>query len=99
MRYSKLVYSGTVEKDPDKIDKILVEKGFGWLIDCEIEMADIEIMNNTLVWWNGYFFSGRWHYGILRGGKFYGVFENGIIDGGKFFGTFISGIKMKEDGG
>lgn len=93
MRYSQLKFATSIITDQDRIDEILKSEGFHWLIDSEIEMAKIEIKNKTLIWWDGFFYSGDWHYGILKGGKFWGTFHNGIIEGGQFYGKFISGVR------
>ena len=71
-----------------------MDKKFYWLIDSEIENATIEIKNDTIIWHNGCFYSGYWHYGIFKEGVFYGVWENGIWENGKFEGKWISGIKL-----
>ena len=57
------------------------------LSDLIIEDAEIEIKNNTLIWYNGIFLSGQWIFGIFKNGKFYGNFINGIWEGGQFNGT------------
>ncbi len=92
MRFEKLVYKGNTIIDPNKILKILKEEGFYWLIDSEIENADIEILNKTIIWNAGNYYSGNWYYGIWKNGNFYGIWENGIFEGGNFKGKFISGI-------
>lgn len=92
MRFEQLVYKEKIFKDPKKIQSILSQEGFYWLLDSEIEDASIEINKNTLIWNSGHFYSGNWYYGIWKNGNFYGVWENGIFENGNFKGKFISGI-------
>lgn len=92
MRYVFLKINGKEEKNQRNIDSLLKSKEFYWLIDSEIENAKIEILNNTLIWHDGYFF-GNWEYGIFKNGEFYGNWINGIFEGGKFNGNWQSGIK------
>ncbi len=94
MRFKLFTYEGEIIKDPKKQDEFLEKNNFHWLIDSEIEDAQIEIKNKTLIWHGGKFYSGFWNYGIFKGGEFFGHFENGIIEGGKFHGKFISGINL-----
>lgn len=92
MRFSELLYQDKIIKGENQILKILELENLHWLIDSEIEDAKIEIKNNTLIWHDGIYYSGHWHYGIFKGGNFYGIFENGILEGGNFYGKFLSGI-------
>ena len=94
MRFSELIYNDEKIYSNYKINQILEKEKLQWLIDSEIEEAKIEIKNKTLIWHNGYFFFGDWHYGIFKGGEFHGNFENGILEGGNFYGNFVSGIKL-----
>ena len=94
MRFSELIYNDNKITNNKQILNILEKEGLHWLIDSEIEDAKIEIKNNTLIWHNGSYFSGNWHYGIFKDGKFYGTFENGILEGGIFRGKFVSGVKL-----
>jgi hypothetical protein len=94
MRFKELIEGDERITSQKQIMDILAKKGFHWIIDSEIENAQIEIRKNTLIWHSGDFFSGDWHYGIFKSGNFYGIFENGIFEGGNFKGKFLSGIKM-----
>lgn len=93
MRYKKLNYDGQSITNNREIERILSQEKFYWLIDSEIENADIEIKNNTLIWNEGEYFTGNWHFGIFKGGTFHGNFINGIFEGGNFEGKWNSGIK------
>ncbi len=93
MRYKQLKYGDKTITNIRKIDSVLMEEGLRWLIDCEIEDADIEIKNKTLIWNSGKFITGNWEYGIFKDGTFYGTFKNGIFENGNMRGNFISGIK------
>ena len=96
MRFKELVYNDKKIINQHKIEDILESQNLYWLIDSEIEDAQIEIRNNTLIWHNGSYYSGNWHYGIFKNGEFYGTFENGILEGGIFQGKFKSGINLME---
>lgn len=97
MKYEKLTYKDKVYREEKQIDKILLENNLEWLIDSEIENARIKIERSTLIWESGNYYSGFWHYGIFKEGKFHGVFENGIFEGGDFLGKFISGIRLDSN--
>lgn len=94
MRYLELKYLGKTYTSQTEINSILKQNNFYWLIDSEIENAVLEINNNTLIWHGGSFFTGDWHYGIFKNGKFYGNFENGIWENGEFNGKWIDGINL-----
>ena len=94
MRYSELKYNGKVYTSDIQINEILEKENLFWLIDSEIEKANIEIINNTLIWNEGNFYTGNWEYGIFKDGIFYGNWENGIWENGNFAGKWKSGIKM-----
>jgi hypothetical protein len=87
MKYRSLIFNNTKYTTQHQIEKILRDLKFFWLIDAEIEDAEIEIKNNTLIWHNGIFLSGQWIFGIFRNGNFYGNFINGIWEDGQFNGT------------
>lgn len=87
MKYKSLVFNNTKYTSHNQIEKILRDLKFFWLIDSEIENAEIEIKNNTLIWYNGDFLSGQWLFGIFKNGNFFGNFINGIWEGGQFRGT------------
>ena len=79
--------------NPKEILKILKSEGFYWLIDSEVADAKIEIENNTVIWNDGHYVTGNWHYGIFKNGVFSGNWENGIWEEGYFNGNWKSGIK------
>jgi hypothetical protein len=93
MRYKHLKHGDKSITNNRKIDDILIQEGLQWLIDCEIENADIEVKKNTLIWNSGDFITGNWEYGIFKDGNFHGTFKNGIFENGNMKGNFISGIK------
>ena len=94
MNILELKYKGKTYTTKNQIIKILNQLEFFWLIDSEVTDAVIEIENNTVIWHEGVFMAGNWHYGIFKNGGFYGVWENGIWEGGYFDGKWISGIKL-----
>jgi|LakMenEpi03Aug12_release.lakeMendotaPanAssembly.Ray.scaffolds.fasta_scaffold1570467_2 hypothetical protein len=93
MRYEKLLLNGKTFTNQSDIEKIIKSREFYWITDSEIENANIEIKNNTIIWNDGYFF-GNWKFGIFKGGKFYGNWENGIFESGEFNGNWKSGIRL-----
>ena len=93
MRYAKLRINDKIITDSQNIDKVLLINDMHWLIDSEIESADIEIKNKTLIWNDGIFYSSNWHFGIWKNGTFHAVWENGIWENGIFLGKWKSGIK------
>lgn len=94
MRYLELISNGKGYTGTRQINEILEKENFHWLIDSEIEGAKIEIKNSTLIWHDGDYLSGNWHYGIFKGGNFWGKWENGIFENGNFKGKWQSGIKL-----
>lgn len=97
MRFKSLTINGNVILNNNKIEEILMNDGFFWLIDSEIDNAHIEIKNKTIIWHSGDFYSGDWYYGIFKSGNFYGKFINGIFSGGNFQGKWISGINLQQE--
>jgi hypothetical protein len=95
MRYKKFKYNDNITTTNNSINKILIENNLEWLIDSEIENTDIEIKNKTIIWNDGIYYTGNWHYGIWKNGVFHGVWENGIWENGTFNGKWKSGIKNK----
>ena len=69
MRYLELLFEGKTYTSESKIDQILDQNDFNWLIDAEIENSKLEIKKNTLIWHEGTFYSGDWNYGIFKDGK------------------------------
>lgn len=94
MNILELKYQGRTYTTANQITKLLNQLQFFWLIDSEVDKAIIEIKNDTLIWYEGIFMSGNWHYGIFKNGGFYGIWENGIWENGYFDGKWISGIKL-----
>ena len=97
MRYKELLYDGNQVKSQKKIDDILKNHKFYWIIDSEIEDAQIEIKKDTLIWHSGNFYSGDWYYGIFKNGNFYGNFINGIFENGTFKGKWKSGVNLQSE--
>lgn len=97
MRYKKLKYNDKIIKNEIKIEEILEKEKLYWLFEADIYNADIEIYNKTLIWNDGIFYNGKWHYGIFRGGEFHGLWKNGIFDGGIFNGVWVDGIFISGD--
>lgn len=94
MDFLELRYDGKTYTTKNQILEILTNQKFYWLVDSEVDQAIIEINNNTLIWHEGIYMSGNWHYGIFKNGGFYGTWENGIWENGFFNGEWISGIKL-----
>lgn len=96
MRYIELNYEGKSYTNRKEIDDILIKEKFYWLIDSEIENAKIDLVNKTIIWNDGVFYSGDWKFGIFKNGKFYGNWINGIWENGIFSGKWQTGINLKE---
>lgn len=96
MRYKKLLVDGKTITSKNQINNILKAEKFFWIIDSEIENAEIELKNKTIIWHSGDFYTGNWKYGIFKGGNFYGTFINGIFEDGNFQGKWQSGINLKK---
>jgi len=95
MKYKSLIHNGKTFEQDFKINDILSNNNFHWVIDSEIENAELEIKNNTLIWYSGTWYSGTWYYGIWISGEWVsGKWINGIWEDGTFgkAGTFESGI-------
>lgn len=96
MKYKSLTIDEKVYSNQNDIEKRLKDHKFYWIIDAELEDAEIEIKNNTLVWNNGKWFHGNWEFGIFMDGEFHGTWDNGIFEDGTFEGKWISGIDYTE---
>jgi len=93
MRFKEFKVGDKVLTKPIEINKELTKNNLQWLIDSEIEGAVVEIKNKTLIWKEGNYYAGNWHYGIWLLGNFSGIWENGIWENGHFDGKWKSGIK------
>lgn len=96
MRFKEVKVGERILTNPIQINKELTTNNLDWLIDSEIENAEIEIKHKTLIWKNGNYNAGKWHYGIWKFGNFKGVWENGIWENGSFEGKWKSGIGKPE---
>lgn len=92
MRFRKLTVGEGRTVPQHMVDQTLSELGFGWLLDCEVEDADVQVVNKTIVWRSGNLYTGSWHYGIWKSGDFHGRWENGIFESGRMLGQFVSGV-------
>jgi hypothetical protein len=75
-----------------RIEQTLTDLGLGWLLDCEVEDADVQVVNKTVIWNSGTLYTGTWHYGVWKSGDFHGRWENGIFESGRMLGDFLSGV-------
>lgn len=94
MKYNELKFDGKIYSEQYKIDEILIDQGFKWMVNAEIENARLEILKGTLIWNAGIWYNGNWEFGVFRDGEWkYGTWENGVWYNGKWKdGTFKSGI-------
>lgn len=97
MEYLELKFNGKTYTNQREIIKILKDNQLFWLIDSEVDGAKIEIVNNTVIWNEGIFMTGNWHYGIFRNGGFYGNWQNGIFENGYFGGNWKSGVDLTKN--
>jgi hypothetical protein len=97
MRYNELKVDSKVHTEQWKIDEILIEKGFNWLVNAEIENARLEILKDILIWNAGIWYNGTWEFGVFRDGEWkYGTWKGGVWYNGKWKdGTFKEGIIYK----
>jgi hypothetical protein len=93
MRFKQFIHNGKIYTNESQINNILKQQELYWLIDSEIENAIVEVTNNTVIWHDGIFYTGFWHYGVFKKGIFYGIWENGIWENGNFKGRWISGVR------
>jgi len=101
MRYVELKHKGQTITEKWRIEEILLENKFNWVLDAEIENARIEIFEKGetkyFVWNSGTWYNGDWYFGVWRDGEWkYGTWRNGVWRNGKWKnGTFKSGIIYK----
>ena len=108
-RYKELKYNGETITEKYKIDEILLDNGFNWFLDAEVENMRLEIMKETLIINAGIWYNGVWEYGVLRDVDWRsGTFMNGVIYNGVFKkitvekgiifnGKFLKGNVLKAD--
>jgi hypothetical protein len=94
LRYSELKHDGQIYTEQWKIDEILIDNKFNWMVNAEIKNARLEIFKETLVWNGGIWYNGDWYFGVWRDGEWrYGNWQNGVWYSGVWKnGTFKSGI-------
>ncbi len=94
MKYNELKCDGKIHTEQWKIDEILIEHNFKWLVNAEVENARLEILKDILVWNGGIWYNGTWEFGVFRDGEWkFGTWENGVWYNGKWKdGIFKSGI-------
>ena len=97
LRYSELKYNGQIYTEQWKIDEILIQNKFNWMVNAEIKNARLEIFQDTLVFNAGIWYNGDWYFGVWRDGEWkYGTGQNGVWYNGSWKdGTFKSGIIYK----
>lgn len=93
-RYKYFKYKDKKYTNVNEIEKILSDNNFHWLLNSEFENAEIELINNTIIWKNGTMYYTQTPFIIWEDGTWKdGIFENGIFENGDFEnGKFISGI-------
>lgn len=103
MRFKSLKYRGKDIEDQPTIERSLINTGNAWLLDCEIEEAELEIFKNKLKWKSGRFYNGVWVEGDwMDGDWFHGLWLNGHwFEGHWRNGTWTDGIweNGQYDGG
>lgn len=86
MRYEKAIIDGKAIAHTNDIERELKSHDLSWLITCEFDNANIEVIKNTLIWNGGVFYYGKWQFGIFKKGEFRG----GDWYGGVFYGDTFS---------
>ena len=93
-RFSELKINNKTISNTKEIEVFLSSSDFYWLLDCELDNAKLEIIDNILYWNNGIFYYGDWKWGVWKGGEFRGgYFNGGIFYDGIFNGEWITGVK------
>jgi hypothetical protein len=94
MRFKSIELNGKVITGENAIENILAERGFGWLLKCEMDDAVIKIQHNTLFWVSGTFYWGDWKYGVWVSGDWrYGQWHGGVwLSGTWYNGTWHNGV-------
>lgn len=109
IRYKELKFNNQIYTKKYQIDDILLDNGFGWMIDAEVENMRLEIMKETLIVNAGIIYNCEFDYGVIRdadvrnihfhnGVIYNGTFKNCLIEKGIIFnGTFLKGdIKFAD---
>lgn len=75
------------------IEEYLFQSPFAWLLECEIENAEIKIKDEILHWKSGLFYWGHWQWGVFESGEFRsGEWNGGIFLKGIFKGNWHLGV-------
>lgn len=93
-KYSIVKINDKEFTNQQEINSLLYDKKLYWLLDSEIEEANIEIKRNKVIWKDGNWYNGIWKGAIWENGNFYyGQWNNGIFKNGTFHnGVFKDGI-------
>lgn len=80
------------------IEEHLFQSSFAWLLECEVENAELSIKDQILYWKSGLFYWGHWQWGVFESGEFRsGIWNGGIFLGGKFKGEWYRGVWKGSD--
>lgn len=75
------------------IEQWLSTSPYYWMLECELDGAQLEVVDNILVWKSGIFYWGEWHWGVWKSGEFRsGNWLGGIFYDGSFRGTWHRGV-------
>jgi hypothetical protein len=93
-KYKQLKYRGKTITDSYDIEQVLIKEEMAWFIDAETSDVNIEILNGTLIFNGGVWYSGVWKFGAFRNGEWrFGTWEGGVWFNGKWYdGRFEGGI-------
>lgn len=87
MRFISFTQNGKTHKNAEDIQRLLAAAGFGWLLRCEFDSAQLEVRNGVLLWHAGVFYWGDWRWGIFLGGEWRsGHWRGGVWQGGAWKG-------------
>lgn len=85
------------------IEEFLFQSEFAWLLECELDEAEIKIQDQMLFWKSGLFYWGHWKWGVFESGEFRsgdwkgGIFLNGIFKGDWYLGVWKKGTFNGND--
>ncbi len=102
-RFISLSVDGQTITSNSLIERWLSTSPYYWMLECEVDGAQLEVKDNILVWKSGTFYWGEWQWGIFKSGEFRsgswlgGIFFDGIFKGNWHRGVWKSGTFKGND--
>ena len=85
------------------IEEYLFQSPFFWLLECEVDEAELKVKDEILIWKSGLFYWGHWKWGVFESGEFRsgdwygGIFLKGIFKGTWHCGAWKGGVFSGND--